>query len=343
MSTTKKPVFLSASRIDTFQTCSQLYAAKYIHKIPDAGNDGSSRGTVVHDTLELLLKPKHRKTYDKIIHTQTCREVPAVWRLLKTYAKRLKVNDDENMEVIDGFMLVALMNEFHGPAGTFEAIAEKDFEITVNEPDGRNYRVKGFIDQVFKVKNDNGISLVIKDFKSSKKKFEEEKQTFNIQKIIYELAARHLYPEIKDRKFRFLFLKFPKAPWQDEESMSNDELTGFEYYLTDLQKAVDSFTEENCNDNLAAFNEDVKWLCGREGIKKDGNPMWMCSARKPFDFFVLKDTNGEHIVSAFTEAELELKIKELAPKLKKGFSIETKRYGGCPAYYGKDGKPRNFQ
>jgi hypothetical protein len=177
--------------------------------------------------------------------------------------------------------------------------------------------------------------LELRDFKTSKDFFKGEKETFNIQKIIYELAAKHLYPDIKNRRFRFLFLKFPKNPWQDQPSMTDDELTGFEYYLTGLQAGVDNFTEANVADNLALFKEDVKWLCGREGIKKDGNPMWMCSARKPLDYFVALDQNGEITASGFTKEELK-------PKLKEGHKIEPRHYPGCTAFFSKDGRARNF-
>ncbi len=51
----KHKIALSASKIDSFLHCSQKYAARYLYNLPDLGNSGSSRGSVVHEILELLI------------------------------------------------------------------------------------------------------------------------------------------------------------------------------------------------------------------------------------------------------------------------------------------------
>lgn len=323
----KKPLYLSASRIETFLTCSQLYAAKYLAKLPDAGNDGSARGNVCHYTLEPLLNPRHRKLYDAAIKAGTCAAVPALWRLIEWHARREGVHDGENLEMIDAFIMVALRNEFYGPPGTVERIAEQEFNIQVNEPDGRRYNVRGFIDKTFKVQDEEGLILIITDYKGSKAKFQGEKATFNGQKIIYELAARRLYPEITRRKFRFLFMKFPRAPYQEEPPMSEEQLSGYEWVLTDLQSEMERFTEANVGDRLAAYDEEKQWLCGKEGFKKDGSPAWICTARRPMDYWVIVDGEGNHVTSGFTE-------DELGPKLDptKGHRIEPRHWAGCCAF-----------
>ena len=57
---------LSASRIKTAQTCSWTYWCNYKLKLPDAGNDGSSRGTICHNIFELL-GDHHRVVFDQIV------------------------------------------------------------------------------------------------------------------------------------------------------------------------------------------------------------------------------------------------------------------------------------
>ncbi len=324
---TAKKLFQSASRDDTFDTCSQLYAAKYLWKIPDPGNDGAHRGSTCHDALELLLKPRHKRHCEAALKARTCKASAGLWRLLVRYAKKYHVFDDANLKMIDAFMLVALGYEFHGPAGTFEAIAEREFSLDVDEPDGRRYRIRGFIDQTFKVKDDEGIILFIKDFKGSKAKFSGEKATFNAQSIIYQLAAQKLHPEITRRRFRFLFMKFPRQPWQEQDAMTDEQLYGYEWVLTDMQQRMESFTLANQGDNLVKDDPESGWLCGREGFKADGSPAWICSARRPLDYFTIVDAAGEAVTSGFTE-------EELIPKLKPGQAIEPRSYPGCCAYYG---------
>ncbi len=317
-----KKLYLSASRIDCFNECTQRYSARYIWKLPDDGNDGSNRGSTVHDVLELLLKPRHHKLYSAAIHHDTCTEVPALWRYIVKTAKGYGVGDTENLEMIDGFMMVALKNEFHGPKGTIERFGEREFNIEVNEG-GRRWNARGKIDQTFIVKDEHGLIVSVTDFKSSKQKFVGDKVTFNIQSIIYQLALKHLHPEIKRRRFRFLFLKFPRQPWQEMAAMNDDELEGFEYTLTDLQGQIETFTLANSSDNLAAYNEENKWLCGREGLKKNGDANFICPARRPLDYWV-SVKNGEIMKSAF-------KKEDLSPR--EGEVVEQRRYGGCAAFY----------
>jgi hypothetical protein len=328
-----KPLFLSASRIETFLTCSQLYAAKYLWKLPDNGNDGSRRGSTVHDVLDILLKPRHKKNYSKAIHHNTCAGDEALWRTLRRIAKRYEVDDKENLDMMDSFIMTALKNDFFGPKGTTEAYGEKEFNIMVNEG-GRRYNLRGYIDQTFKVHDEEGALIVIRDFKSSKQKFEDNKVDDNIQSYSYQLAAKILYPHVLRRKFHFLFLKFPKAPVQHQPSFTDEQLTGFEWRLTFLQEHIEKFTDKNAADNYAALDADRRWLCGKEGKKKDGTPMWICGARNPMEYYVLVDKDGSIDKSALRE-------EDLTPK--EGQVIEVRKYKGCSYYWNQTtGKRTNF-
>lgn len=320
--------YLSPSRIDCYNECTQRYAAKYLFRLPDDGNEGSKRGSTCHDVLELLAKPRHKKLYSAAIHHDTCTEVPALWRCIKRVATRYGVGDDENLEMIDGFMMVALKTQFFGPPGTVEGFTEREFNISVDK-DGVRYNVRGKIDRTFIVKDKEGLLVDCRDFKSSKQKMDGEKATFNAQSIIYLLALRNLHPEIKRRRFRFIFLKFKKDPWQEMEPMDDDQLDGYEYMLSDLQERIEGFTLANATDNLAIHNEKNRWLCGKEGIKKDGTPNFICPARRPLDYWVsVKD--GKIVRSAFTnEALIPARAGEV---------IEKRRYMGCPAYFTPAGK-----
>lgn len=326
-----KTLFLSASRIDTFTTCSTLYAAKYIHRLPERGNDGSNRGTVCHEVLELLVKPRHKDIYDAAISAGNCHEVPALWRLIRRLAVRYGVGDDVNLKMIDGFMMVALVVGFFGPKGAM-VHAEREFSLQVNEG-GKRYNVRGIIDKVFEGL-DGGGWVEGMDFKSSKAKFDADKLEHNTQSYIYQIALRCMFPKAVLRRFHFLFLKFPRSPVQEQPIFTDEQIEGFEYQLSAWQQAMESFKAANAVDNLAAFNDEKKWLCGREGLKKDGTVAFICSARRPLDYWVMLDREGDFVQSAFTEAEL---------KPKDGMVVVPRHWGGCPAFYNpKTGKTRNL-
>lgn len=329
----RKPLFQSASRDDTFLTCSQLYAAKYLWKMVDPGNDGSRRGSVTHEVLELLLKPRHHKRYSAALHCGTCADVPPLWRLIRRFAARYKVDDPANLKQIDGFIMVALLHDFFGPAGTKTTVGEQEFSLVVDRPeDGIRYAVRGYMDVTHVGEDEMGMWLVCRDMKTSKQKFDADKVEYNLQSLIYQLALRHLYPQITRRSFHFLFLKFVRAPYQDQPPIDEDHLNGFEVILTEMQKALEQFTLANASDNLAAFNQDKRWLCGKEGLKKDGTPAFICSARNPLDYWVLLDEEGNAVDSALTEEEL---------KPREGQVVVSRSYPGCVAFW-KDGHRVNF-
>lgn len=334
-----KKVFLSASRIDSFNECSQRYAARYLLKMPDVGNEGSSRGSTNHDTVELLAKPKHEHLFAAAVHHQTCREVPALWRFIKRKARSYKVGDEKNLDIIDSSMIVALMNEFRGPKGTIADEIEKEFSIEVDE-DGKRYNVRGFIDRIFTVKDDLGLLLDIRDFKGSKSQFEGSKLETNIQSIIYRLVAKRLYPHISRRRFRFLFLRFPDNPWQEPPPLTDDELELWEYELTDLQTKMEQFTAADVPKNLAAHKGEImiRSRCGKEGFKKDGSPFFICPAQLPRDYWVIVDAEGNPVRGGDTEADLT-KDKPLEP----GQRTEKRRYPGCCAFFKPDGTRLPFQ
>ena len=91
---------LSASRIKTAQSCSWLYYAKYKLALPDSGNDGSSRGSICHLVFELLGEPKRKKIYSSIIKKKDIFASKSIERLVYKHAKRLSVDDDDNINLI---------------------------------------------------------------------------------------------------------------------------------------------------------------------------------------------------------------------------------------------------
>jgi hypothetical protein len=335
---------LSASRIKLAQSCSWLYYSRYFLNLPDSGNDGSSRGTIVHEVFELLGDPKEKINYDKIVKSQDPFSVKKIKNLIVKLAEELKVDDEDNLDLIKEMILNGLSYDFYGDklGKPTEAISEKDFEIVVAE-EGKSYKIKGFIDKLFLYKKKK--YALIRDFKSSKQKFKGKEITDNLQDYMYSLAVKRLYPEYKNRQSEFLFLKFELDDEIGEQSngvikmnpISEDDLEGFEYYLTELQEYLDNFDESDARSNFAA-NQDYPsdksfggpLMCGfakqRGQLKLDGTPMWHCPARHPFDYYVILNDKGE-IVKSYEEDKFKSSFVE------EGFTFEKRSYKGCPRHY----------
>lgn len=347
----KKEVYLSASRIKTAQQCSWIYWCRYILKLPDKSNDGASKGWICHLVFEVLGDPRRSGYYKQIIEEGTIWNIESISKMVKKHARRLLVDDKENIEDIDKMIVCGLRYDFLGEeSGKLdEAFSEKDFTLKIEEGEKR-YNIRGFIDKLFLYKDK---TAVIRDFKTSKQKFKGKEITDNMQDLMYCLAVKKLYPEYKSIS-EFLFLKFALekdifgVPGNGVIRMSeleDDVLEGFEYELTGVQNYLENFSETEATSSFASdqpYPKDGTFggplSCGKDGFKmskgepvldKDGEPIkaFICAYRKPFEYLALLDESGNVRKSVYPEDELELvKIK------KEGESIEKREYSGCPAW-----------
>ena len=304
----KNKVFLSASRMKTMETCSWLYWCKYHLKLPDKTNDGALRGSICHLILELLLKPRHKKHYDAIMESK---DIASSVPVNRTVIKFLKANDawsDENYELCNKMIYVALNYDYFGGEGGHIDKPEEEFKIENKKP---KYNIYGFIDKPVQYE-DKGL-LKIVDYKTSKAKFKGDELETNIQAMMYSLAAKKLWPKLKRRVVQFLFLKFPRSPAQELE-YTDEQLKGFEYYLERVNKIVEEFDEKAANSDYAT-NNGHQWLCGPA---KSG---WICPFHKPFDYYSLLDKDGKQVKSSYQN--------DFEPE--DGQTVEKRHYEGCPA------------
>lgn len=353
--------YLSASRTKTLQGCSWKYWTHYKLKLPDKSNHGSLRGDVTHGVMECLGNPRHKKKYDNCISAQSISGDPVVDRYVNTLARKKEIDDEENLALLDQMILEGLNYDFFGEklGKPTEAHSELEFDITVDEA-GKLYRLFGFIDKVFLYKK-KGLAL-IRDFKTSKAQFKGKELDDNIQGLMYQLIISKLFPEYKDRLAEFVFLKFDCGKHYEETSsylqvennkikssdfcpkgglvvtpkVSDEELEGLEYYLTEIQHMVNNFDEESAAANFAADQGfpskeegfSKKLLCGfgehPNELKLDGLPKWSCSSKFSFYYYALLNKDGETIKTS--------KLKKELPKPKNGEKIEKKFYSGCPRW-----------
>ncbi len=310
----KEKIKLSASKIKTIESCSWLYHSKYILKYPDLGNAGSSRGTCVHLILELLLRDRHKKYFNALCKGKPgILQSPAIHRLILKTAKKLKVDDEANLDLIYMMIQTGLQNDFFC-MGSLKVESEKEFLI---EEEG--YIINGFIDKLAQFENDQ---YKIYDYKSSKGKFSKEELDFNLQNLMYSLAVfkeKGCIPDVL-----FIFVKFKNQPIQEAPKPTKEQLDGFQSYLAYVAGYISSFTEKEATSNLAANSAKKKWMCG-----SDREGKWICPSRMAKTYYVGVDKNEKFIKSAFDKSALE---KESSIT-----SISEVRYQGCPYW-----KPNAF-
>lgn len=336
----KNKTTLSASRIKTAQSCSWLYHCKYSLKLPDKGNDGSSRGTICHLIFELLGNKRHKKHYDIIIKNDDIFSSNAIERLVLKHAKKLKVYSPENINLIKLMTLAGLKYDFFGEdeGEPTKAFDEEDFDFDYSDNEV-SYKIKGFIDKLFLYKEKK--LAVIRDFKSSKEPFKGKEIENNLQDLMYSLAVKKKFPEYEKARSEFLFLKFlpeEKGIIKMNE-LSDEELRGFEIELTQIQKYLDNFTFQTALSNLAAKQDYPKdnsfggpLQCGRAThkgqLKKDGSVMYHCAYKFEFYYYKINDMQGNMVTSCSIEAYDEFVKKYPEDK----FLYEMIHYKGCPAH-----------
>jgi ATP-dependent helicase/DNAse subunit B len=332
-------VKLSASRLKTAKTCSYLYWAKYHLKLPDKTNDGAARGSICHLIFECLGNPRHKPTFQKIIKSQDVFIVSSIERLIYKHAAKLGVDDDDNIKMIKDMTLAGLEYDFFGGkrGRPTEHHSEYEFDLHIKDEE-RDYCIKGFIDKLFLYKKNN--SAIIRDFKTSKQVFKGEDETKNLQDYIYCLAIRELFPQYKNRTSEFLFLKFDLSSkgTMKMKKLNAAKLNKFEIELTKSQTYLENFSERQAKANYAADKPRPKdgsfggqIVCGfakyRGQLKKDGNLMWHCVYKFPFDYYALYDENGKLVKTAFPD-----EYPSLIAKRKKNFVIKKMHYSGCPRW-----------
>jgi hypothetical protein len=335
---TNKP--LSASRIKTLQTCSWQYWCKYHLKLPDTTNEGSLRGSICHAVFEALGNPKHKHHYVKLTKEQNISASPPIERMVKAFAKKNKIDDFANLDLVNQMIMEGLNYDFFGNkyGKPTESISEKDFDIHT-KVDGKNYRILGFIDKLFLFKKKK--VALIRDFKTSKQVFSGSEVEDNMQNLMYCLAVKYLYPEFLKRDMEFLFLKFDcqNEGLLEMKEVAEDELEGFEYFLTEIQSIINNFNEKSAVAGLAFHkgypNKEEGFsgriVCGRADykghLKKDGTLMWHCPFKFPTNYFVLLDEEKNILSSSYNKNDMEEKRKNGI-----GFIVEKREYAGCPAF-----------
>ena len=329
---------LSASRIKTFQDCSWKYYCHYLLKLPEKGNEGSSRGWIAHLVFSVLGDPRRKAYYDEILEKKDVYCIPSISRLIFKHAVFLKINDAENMKSVNDLIIDGLNYDFFGKKLGIpdKSELEIEFDLTVGEGE-EQFRVRGFIDQLFLYKKKS--LAFIRDFKTSKAVYSDSDVDDNMQDFIYRLAVKHLYPEFLKRRVEFVFLKFlDKDGIIQTKTMTEEQHQGLEIFLAEIQKIINGFNLETAKSNFAkdkGFPSDGSFSgrlqCGfgkKPGqIKRDGTPMWDCPYKWGFKYYGVFDKGGKILRTYFLD---EAYLIEYNPE--DGEYLQMMKYNGCPKW-----------
>ena len=196
--------------------------------LPEKNNDGARRGSICHAVLEYLQHDKHSDNHGRIMDADSIEGDEATLRLVKRHFEIADMDDksNKNLQLVKDMIMIGLNHDFFcleddGKLGH----AEQEFLIESSDPE---YLIRGYIDK--HAFYDNGDTIKIIDYKTSKKRFKKNELDGNPQAMMYSLATKTLWPDVKKTIFNFLFLKpdLQDKPIQELE-FTDEQLRGFEY------------------------------------------------------------------------------------------------------------------
>lgn len=328
----EKEINISASKLDTFESCSWMYWCKYHLKLPDQGNLGSKKGNVCHGVFEALLKENNKRQLyvDQIKNDKTCKNIPSLWRYINSLGKKEGLFDSDHFAHVDEMIYAAVKEgDFIPDRSKYDVIPEQHFKYQIH----KNIFINGFID--VKIINKKTGEILIRDYKSSKEKFAPKKIISNFQGMMYALSVYKETGVVPD--VCFWFLQYPNNIRQMMPRVTASELNGYEAYLKyAIAEQMDKFSHVHAKlgyaknkpkpDKDEGFTGCLK--CGfakhKGQLKKDGSKMWACDFKFGFDYFVVRDNNGEIIKKSHYIQDLQKHYP-----LNK---IEKLNYSGCPAH-----------
>jgi len=328
----KKPTYLSASKIKTLDSCSWQYYASYELGIPQKGNSGASRGTVVHNLFELISKAKHQHYIKKIWNAGSPEKIPAIKRFLENQFLKEKISKEEpvkpikaklptkdNWETVCDMVMTTMKFEFIDK--DFSKIIDSEYEFNIVNESPR-YAIRGFIDRV----EIDGDDIKILDYKSSSKKFKGDDEDANIQAMMYSLVARKIWKNYKNYKASFFFMRFPDSPYQDS-NFSENEIDGLEHYLEYITSVIEKIDEKSATNNMAYFDRKKSWLCQMG--------KWTCPYKNPMTFYKIieKDESKRTAKGVSSHIEYQEALEKIEKnKKEQEWEIEVIDYSGCPAF-----------
>ena len=327
---------LSASRINCYETCSWKFWCTYTLKLPRVKNDGNVRGSACHLALECLVSPRRSKYVTKLKKTKTITSIPSISKLVKDYLSKNGFYSEENFELCDKWICFALTLNFKGGKGAkIDKPEEKFFLDTTKNENGPKYKLTGFIDKPIQYPSQGKVKIV--DYKTNKSKYTEEEIESNTQAMCYILAAKQVWPDLKDVSVEFQFLKFDEDPLTTVK-FDQDQLEGYEYYLEFVYNKANAFTRKDAEANFAikkpwpkdgSFSGPLS--CGFADypghLKKNGLPRWFCEHKFPFEYYALLNKKGDVMSTSKNK-------NDLIPE--KNQKVIKKQYEGCPAHCQKD-------
>ncbi|MDZ4786947.1 MAG: PD-(D/E)XK nuclease family protein [bacterium] len=305
---------ISASRLKSLKQCSWKFYCNEVLKLPETTHPKTIVGSLAHSILECLLNSRHRKHYISIMSG-----IPSIYncnsiaRLVVWWQNKHKIKPELLEDLNSMVMVVLTLTDYFEEKADEVFKPEHEFLFTICEG---KYQIKGFIDRMART----GDLMIIKDYKTQGKRFDEDELANNFQAAMYQMYVMKKF-DLK-ASVQFIMLRHPptnRTPYKHIQTVSartKEELEGFESYLEYIGSIFSNFGMEHATMNFCADNPKDKGFC-----------TYVCQFKSGLEYQSLIDANGKLVKNAFMDEILE-------PDYLSGEKIEIKTYEGCPRFRG---------
>ncbi len=197
----------SPSRLDSYEDCPRRYRYRYVDRIKrDARSIEAFLGTCVHKALEEL--------YRALMNGRE----PKAKQVLGTFESEWEAHWSEDIRIRDGSspddwrrIGIKCLKGFFEASSPFDPSPAHEVERQVDFPvevDGHEYRIAGFIDRL--TRRPDGV-VEIHDYKTSATLPTQEQVDRDRQLAVYDMAVRHAWPDTRDVRLVWHYLRFGKT------------------------------------------------------------------------------------------------------------------------------------
>ncbi|MEM0493414.1 MAG: PD-(D/E)XK nuclease family protein [Candidatus Thermoplasmatota archaeon] len=225
----------SHSRLSCYEQCPQKYKLKYVDKVESE----------VEETVESFLGSRVHKTLEKLYRDLMYQKMNTIEELLsfldKEWVKNwsddiIIVNNDYNQ---DNYLkmakkyIVDYYNRYY-PFNQSKTIALEE-HIIINLDENKGYKLQGYIDRLAETKDG---FYEIHDYKTNSRLPLADYIKNDRQLALYMIGVKNIYPDVKNVRLIWHFLKFDK---EIDSTRSEEEL---EQLKIDTIKLIDNIEEE---------------------------------------------------------------------------------------------------
>jgi putative RecB family exonuclease len=278
----------SPSKLDVYKNCARRYQYRYVDKI-------SRR----RKTPETVVGVAVHAAFEEMYGLVSGGKVPALAEVQALYAKALDEEWDETVQLKDarftrenwkkvGDDCVEMYYGQHVPFNEDRTLAVEKrvgFPLVVDE---HEYRIEGFVDRL-SIAPDGAIE--IHDYKTAKTLPNQEHADHDWQLALYELAIRREWPDTKNVRLKWHYVRHGKTLTSVRDSAAREGL------LAEVAKTISAIKHDH------EFKTNVGPLCDwceyRDLCPEFAHPLKV-AALPPEE---RKHDDGVRLVNALTEVE----------------------------------------